>query len=204
MKKKCTVLLSMMLVAAMLTGTIYGLFRDVTEEKTNTFALADVSAELVEVIYEMRGAVLHKEPFVINTGSAPCLVRVKVILDPEEFCDRTVTSAPSEAKKEELLNNGYRFWMDYQKEWEYDDGYWYYQDVLKPGEETSPVFRTVNWLDVDDDGNWLNYRDFDIYIYKEIVFAEGVYKSGQKITAQDSSGNYNDSQAKKVWAIYTQ
>ena len=204
MKRKYLILFSLLIAVCMLTGTVHALFRDITDEKSNVFILTHQSSELVEVVYEMRGAVLHKEPFAINTGSSPCLVRVKVMIDPEELCDSTVTSSPSEEEKESLLENGYKFWIDFQSSWKYHDGYWYYQGVLNPGEETPPVFRTINWLNIDEDGNWMNYQDFDIYIYKESVFAEGVCETGGMITALNSDGSYNDENAQKIWGIYTQ
>lgn len=204
MKKGYLIMASLLMVGVILTGTVMALFSFATKAETNILTRSYQSSELVEVVYEMRGSVLHKEPYVINTGNAPCLVRAQVIVDPEELCCTSIHSAPSEAQKESLLADGYRFWIKYNSDWKYEGGYWYYQGVLDPGEDTPPIFTTVNWLNVDEDGNWLDHQNFNIYVSKETVFTEGVLDSGEKISALDSDGEYDNAKAKNVWDVYAQ
>lgn len=57
--------------------------------------------------------------------------------------------------------------IDYNKtDWRKDeqDGYWYYNSLLKSGETTKPLFTTVTISsDVEED----NLQDFDINVYHE-------------------------------------
>lgn len=202
-KRKRIVLFSLLSCVCMCCG-INAYLTDMAQ-KTNNFSVGSQSTELVEPIYEMRGSVLCKEPMVINTGNVPCLVRIKVQIDPEEICASDISIEPTDAKKKSLLDAGYKFWLSWQDEWELaDDGYWYYKGVLDVDSETSPIFKTVNWLSLDADGNWLDYQDFDIYVSKESVFVEATDNDGVRYSALNENGIYELEKAMKVWSIYTE
>ena len=201
--KKFNSILTIAALMILSVSVIYALFGHVTESKENKFTPVSESTELIEAVYEMKGSTLHKEPFVINKSSKPCLVRLKIIIDPEEIMATNVVTQPSEDEIEKLIEMGYKFWISFQETWKYNenDGYWYYKGILEPSDTTPPVFKTVNWLNKDEDGNWLDYQDFDIYIYKESVFSEAYDSDGVKYTATDSNGNYNYEKALNVWEI---
>ena len=114
-------------------------------------------------------------------------------------------SEPTEEEAATLISQGYKFWLNFQPEWKYNpaDGYWYYLDIVEPGEDTKPIFTTVNWLNIDADGNWLDYQDFDIHIYKESVFAEAVNDNNEFIKAYDENNNFVEENAMRIWDIYS-
>jgi hypothetical protein len=204
-KKQIGILIfGVLLMSLASTTLVYALFSTSTPVKVNKFTVVNQSAELIEPVYEMRGSVLHKEPMVVNTGTAPCLVRLQVIVDPAEIFAANIVSKPTDEEIASLLNDGYKFWVDFQNTWEYhEDGFWYYKGILAPGADTAPLFKTVNWLNVDDNGNWLNYQDFNIYIYKEFAYTEAFTENGMKYSAIDENGNYSLENALKVWTYYT-
>ena len=206
MRKRITqvgiLIFGILLTSLASTNLVYALFNASTPVKVNKFTVADCSAELIEPVYEMRGSVLHKEPMVVNTGTAPCLVRLQIIVDPEEIFASSIKTNPTDKEALTLLNDGYKFWLDFQEAWEYHDGFWYYKGVLEPGADTEPIFKTVNWINVDENGNWLNYQDFNIYIYKEFAYVEAFTDDGAKCSAIDESGNYSIENALDVWNYY--
>ena len=94
------------------------------EERTQPFE---------DVTGVMPGATVTKIAAVENTGSAPAWVRVKLT--------RRVTGADGEALGAEAvgIELGSRGWVDGQ------DGYYYYDRVLAPGETTEPVLTAVTF-----------------------------------------------------------
>lgn len=96
-----------------------------------------------------KGISFKKEPYVTNTGNVDCYVRVKSVV--------------SDSRVEADLS------IDYNNEdYEYnsEDGYWYYKNVLKPGESTEKLFTTVS---IAEDADDLILDGFDIYVYAESV-----------------------------------
>ena len=91
-----------------------------------------------------------KKPVIKNTGNLPCFIRARADFSDsraKEFCeDLDIDTA----------------------NWEYNssDGYYYYKSVVKPGNETTPLFTTIkikNTATADD------MIDFDVLVYAESV-----------------------------------
>lgn len=97
------------------------------------------------------GQVIRKTVRIGNTGRNPCNVRVMTA-----FSD-------SEAQKNVRI--------DYDTEhWELgDDGYWYYENVLKPGEETADLFEEVSALQSADVEK---LKNFELIVYGEAINVE--------------------------------
>ena len=94
-----------------------------------------------------KGDEITKEVKVKNEGSVPCYVRVFAeVSDPEE---------------RDAIDIDYNT-SDWIKK---SDGYYYYSGILKAGEESTPLFKTLT-AESDADG-------FKIICYSETVQAEG-------------------------------
>lgn len=92
----------------------------------------------------MPGAVVSKKVTVKNTGASAAWVRVKV--------DKTVILANQDKGNPEVmeLDINDTFWTE-------DDGYYYYNDPLAPGEATKvPLFTTVTFDAVKMDNDYQN------------------------------------------------
>ena len=96
-----------------------------------------------------KGISFTKEPYAENVGSVDCYVRVKSVV--------------SSSLVEEYLTIDYNE-TDYT--YNNEDGYWYYNSVLQPGENTSPLFTTIT---VSADADDIVLDGFDIYVYAESV-----------------------------------
>lgn len=94
---------------------------------------------------------LTKEVSVTNTGSVDCYVRI--------FAD-----FESSYMKEYCFIN----WNDADFTYN-DDGYWYYNYILGPDEQTPYLMTEISIADRIPDG----YTDFDIIVYAESVQATG-------------------------------
>ncbi|MDD6311638.1 MAG: hypothetical protein PUB09_06955 [Firmicutes bacterium] len=99
------------------------------------------------------GGVYSKPVSVENVSSVPCYVRV--------FAD---TTTPEMRKSAEINFNS----MKWTKK---PDGYYYYNDVLYPGEKTKCLFDSVKALaDMDE---------FELMVYEESVQAEGFQSASE-------------------------
>lgn len=96
-----------------------------------------------------KGVSFTKEPYVTNIGNVDCYVRIKSVV--------------SDSRVAEYLS------IDYNKEdftYNADDGYWYYNKIVKPGERTESLFTTVS---IAEDADDVVLDGFDIYVYAESV-----------------------------------
>lgn len=93
------------------------------------------------------GATYTKMVRVKNTGSVPCYVRV--------FAD---VKAPDMRSAVEI-DFDYRYWT------KKNDGYYYYSQILEPGEKTEYLFKHIQAL--------ADLSDFELIVYEESVQAGG-------------------------------
>ena len=137
-------------------GNIHSIFVE-TEALINKFTVGENTIEIIEEFDPEDeidpGDSFVKKPWVKNTGSVPCYVRMWA-----EFNDNKVAEVAS---------------VDYNNsDWtvKQSDGYYYYKKVLQPGNTTKPLFTTVT-IASDADPEILN--EFDIIIFAESVQSEG-------------------------------
>lgn len=101
------------------------------------------------------GITFHKMPYAENTGNLDCFIRCRV-----DF-------SSSDAGMNN--NEGGYCTLDYNTQyWTYnpDDGYWYYKQILKPGESTKEhaLFTTATISNTVDEKD---LEDFYIFVYTE-------------------------------------
>lgn len=94
------------------------------------------------------GLVITKAPRVLSASSTPCYVRMRVSFsdrDAEAFCESL------------SINQGWT-----KKE----DGYYYWEEPLEPGQQTGTLFDSVT-IKAETDKEDL--KPFDVYVYAEAV-----------------------------------
>ena len=95
----------------------------------------------------MPGAEISKIVTVKNTGASDAWVRIKV--------EKTVILASGDKGKPEVME------LDIKKAfWTEQDGYYYYNDPLAPGETTPPLFTTVTLDAVKMDNEYQGSKAF--------------------------------------------
>ena len=121
----------------------------------NTYGIGHVETEIVEEFDPppmlVPGVSFEKNVKVKNTGDCPGYIRVQAVFtdgDMEKLC--TVD------------------WND--EDYEYRDGYYFYRKLLDVGEVTEPLFTSV---EVKEDADSKQIKDFDILIYVEACQSEG-------------------------------
>lgn len=119
------------------------------------------------------GVSFKKEPYVENTGNVSCFVRMRA-----DFSD---SKAKDFCKDLDIDTN---YWIK-----DDSDGYYYYNQFLKPGEKTKSLFTTVR---IKEDAKDLDMIDFDILIYAE------------SCQHKDHDGACSDVEYKTVWKKQTE
>jgi predicted ribosomally synthesized peptide with SipW-like signal peptide len=171
-KKIVTVCLVVALLATGLIGGSLAYFTD-TDEKENVFTVGNVGIVLTEPKWDNGGAAearevypgeaLAKDPTVTNDGANPCFVKVKVegldILQPEGMITYRT------AYKDGELGANWKL---------HEDGYFYYEKVLQPGESTTPVFDQIVIPTTVTNGNGVE-KSVDVTAYA--VQAQGARPS---------------------------
>jgi len=159
MKKKLFVLaIAVIILAGMATGTLaYYTSKAVAH---NVITSGEIDIDLVETKLEgteevpyptdpadgiMPGHEVSKIVRIHNVGSNPAWVRIKV--------DVTVEDANGADLGAENLAINYH--TEDADLWTYANGYYYYEQVLAPGAETTPLFDTVI-LDTSTGNNYQN------------------------------------------------
>lgn len=100
-----------------------------------------------------KGSVFIKKVSVTNHGPNDCFVRVKAVFSTSD-----------------IENYASVNWNEDDFVYDPDDGYWYYRDLLKSGEDTSCLFTEVS---ISDDIPSAALTDFDIIIYAEGYMSNG-------------------------------
>lgn len=142
-------ILMVMIAACMVTGV--AAYLTVSNSLKNQFTVGYVKSEIVEDYNppaELKpGITFKKKVSIKNTGPNDCYVRVLVTFSSSEIGDKCT--------------------LDYDKtNWTYNesDGYWYYNNILKSGKTTVPLFNDVS---VSKDLTSDEIQDFDINVYHE-------------------------------------
>lgn len=184
-KKRRQLLIALVLLGLIATGATIAFLSTATSSLTNTFTKGSVITELEEEV-KTDGT---KEPRVKNTGKNACLVRMRVSVSPE--------TAGQEMTLENLGADG---------KWQLnsDDGFYYYQDILEPGEKTEPLFHRVTVPVTGDAGNiaadWSafleKYPDLTITVYHEACQTSIGTADARK------DGAYDQPSAQQVWKVF--
>ena len=220
---KLSVALATLLLGIMLIGSTLSYLSGVSKTKINVFSIGSVETELLEPEFRVEGTTITKNTYVTNVGDVDCLVRMKVEISPAEIqvplkdnpsVQNGVDAKMGDTKAGELWAQGCRFWLNFNTKaeaqnipWVYNeaDGFWYYQGVLSPSEDTSELFTEVKWLcfeEVTLEGETITIfkelQDFDIYIKKEATYAVYYEENGTEHSGVEN-GVYDQTKALEVW-----
>lgn len=144
-----------------------------------TYQLAKIDTEIDEEFEKENENLYTKNPKVKNIGSSQAIVRVRIEITPSSQIDNI-----------ELIDE------DQQSQWiKGEDGYYYYQGILEPEQETDTLFDKVQIKDID------KMEDFDIIIYNEAIQSVAYDKQGNEISALEN-GQYNQGKALLLWKYY--
>jgi len=157
------------LLTAGITGTI-AYFSDQADAE-NTFAFGSVEGQITEDNWTGSGddGVYSKDPVVENTGGSDAYVRIRLMQSDSRvavdyYNDDSVVFAAEDGVIN--LSDG-----DTVGDWTYEDGYFYYNEVLAVNENTDALFDSVELTmpasEVDPEIN-----DFQVYVMAEMVQAE--------------------------------
>lgn len=196
-KKLCGAVLSIGLVVATAVGVTAAYYRAETDEVVNQFSAGNVTTELVEDFVQNTDTEFTKTPRVTNTGANDCLIRLRMKVTPESLLNQKVLDEDGNATATDyLVISGWSSKWTLQA-----DGFYYYSDIVKPGESTEPLFTavTVNYDKNAQKGEPNEWVDFDIILYQEAVQAE-VIKDGQPLVDLNGNGSNHD----EIWASYAE
>ena len=142
-KRMLTAALALCCLAVLATGTLA--YFTAEETAQNVITMGSLKMELVELNEKdepwedveniVPGMEVTKKAFVKNTGTVDFYTRVKIT--------KTFVPAPGE-EKPELNTKLVR--LDINEKYKLgEDGFYYYTESVKPGEETEPLFTTVTF-----------------------------------------------------------
>ena len=152
-KKLLIVLIALLLNLTCFGGVLFVSAYLVSDDKiinsvTVGNAALDINEEFDDPGHLQPGMIITKKVHIRNKGLSPCMVRVMTA-----FSDG---NAQKYAK------------ITYDTEnWECrEDGYWYFNKPLKPGEETSNLFEHV---EIAENVSEADLKGFEIIVYSECV-----------------------------------
>ena len=177
-KKRRVVMLAMIAicVAILATGTLA--YFTAEETAYNVITTGILSMDLVEETTggkpfpsgEISGIVpgmeVDKIPYVVNNGGVEFYARMRI--------EMRVTGADGKLLSDEYVS------LNFDREsWMEKDGYFYYNEAVKPGEKTKPLFTKVTF-DTDMHNAYMNAK-VEIDVYAQVVQSKN--NSGSALTA---------------------
>lgn len=181
-KKQKTLLLSLLLIFVIGTGVTIAYIVTNTSGVTNTFLPSQVTCS-VEEDFTING---KKDVAIKNTSMIPAFIRAEVIVTWKNDAGEIYGVTP------ELGENGdYTIEYDLENGWQPGkDGYYYYNGLVKPGDETGALIKRANVTSVADVpvGYYLN-----VEIIASAIQAEGVSSS-------DETGGAGKAPAEIAWS----
>lgn len=182
MKKKILALtLCVVMAAIAIVGGTLAYFTD-TDKATNTFTVGNVDIDLTEPKWDADGSedapevypgeALAKDPTVTNIGANPCFVRIKVTgwdcLAPAGNITYRTDYVDGKLGDNWVL---------------YEDGYYYYTEVLAVGATTDALFdQIVIPTALENLGEDVE-NNFNIDVFAEAVQAQGARPSFSAVEA---------------------
>lgn len=155
MRRKHLGILAASLVIAASAGVTYA-YLTAQDQVENTFDAAEAEIVVEEDFVPEPpepGKTIKKAPRVRNVSDTDCYVRILCVFsdsDAESLCEPTEIQSGWEAK---------------------DDGYFYWNSAVRPGEETGALFEYVR---IREDISETDMIPFDILVYAEAVQAHGM------------------------------
>lgn len=122
--KLLPLLLILVLLGALAVSGVFAALTDSTAILENNFEPARVSAQIKD------------QNCVVNSGTAPCLVRVKLIVNWVDENGMLLVSPPEDASCKWTGGEG---WTHIGNASDPADGYWYYNQPLPASYSTTPV-----------------------------------------------------------------
>lgn len=164
-KRKYIRILAVLLLMLICGLSIHGILAYFTDgdQKDNQIIIGSNEIELIEDFdppEELKpNSSFRKDVAFKNTGISPCYVRVQV-----KYTNMDIGSYCS---------------MDLNPKWKKGaDGYWYYPDLLNPGEQTESLFTTVSIGNISIE----TITGFDIIVYGESIQCLGGINTGYEET----------------------
>lgn len=149
---------------------------------TNTFTAGSVETVIEEELPKPQGSDIEKAPYVKNTGENDALVRMRVTMTPSDLVNKL------DIKLEMNTNWTYK-----------DDGYYYYNKILKSGEISEPLFTKVTGNDIIVDGKYSDELEgLEIAVYHEAI--QNLVKDKKGNMIQASTGI--DAAASQIWSVF--
>ena len=166
-------------VAIMVTSTVGTLayLKSNSGTVVNTFTVGSVETEIDEDVDPSQNL---KKVRVVNTGKSDCLVRMRVVISPE--------------------NSGIKITDYNSSEFTKTGDFWYYNGVLKA--PTSDAYYATPYLFTTYTIPAEFKDDFTITVYQEAVQAMVHLADGTTISAYNNDGSYNSSEAARIWLAY--
>lgn len=163
-------------------GVTLALSKSQSNTLTNSFTPGSVETIIEEDEPKPSGSDIAKAPRVKNTGKNDALIRMKVTMSPSELVEKLNIKL--------TMNNG----------WTYkSDGYYYYNEILKPGQYTAALFTKVTGKDIIVNGKFSEELDgLEIAVYHESV--QNLIKEDNGAIVQAKSGT--DKDATRIWSVF--
>ena len=183
-KKVKIVLASLLLVMTVFAGLTLADLLEQANSLTNTFTIGSIDTEIDEDPPAVVDNKISKKPKIKNTGKNDALVRARVTVSPQSIIDEFSI---------ELEMNTTNWTQG-------NDGYWYYNDLLKPSELTEPLFNSVEGYGIVSDGQInVGLADLEIAIYHEAI-QSSVLIDGDNVKA--TTGNITNVTTSSIWEHY--
>lgn len=184
LKSKRGKIISILTASLVLVGSITGItvsaMKTETEVVENKFSIGKVTTEIEEKI---NADEMQKEPSVKNTGSCDCIIRMKVVINPDDAKIRLTGGAFAEENETKWVYNE-------------EDGFYYYEDIVAAGESTEALFTHYEWTGAED---FSDFEEFDIVLYQEAIQIEAVSEQ-ERISFENNT--YDAKTAKELWKVY--
>ncbi|MGN0633287.1 MAG: SipW-dependent-type signal peptide-containing protein [Oscillospiraceae bacterium] len=204
--KRTPLAAAVILLSLAVFGTVLAYYTN-SDKAKNTFTVGENENKILEsfVPPESQGGDSNKylkQVQVENTGNVPCYVRVYVDFSDSEILNMSKLSDSdvqyiTEAQFYSADPNAADSFANYLNgktdgKWKYVfdgtlGGYYYYTNVVAPGQSTEPLFR---WVDTDYGGDASKVQQYEIMIYSE--------------TVQEYDDNGNENGWKEQWESFLQ
>ena len=110
--------------------------------------------------------IYKKDVRIVNTGNVDCFVRARLEFSTSYIENISFFSCSDDKDADTYIPAG-DFRNSPPEGWVYNDGFYYYTDVLRPYDSTTSLIKWVKTVFPDD------AEDYNIFVYSEAVSAVG-------------------------------